>query len=71
MESTSEKQKTLVGVFHDLPETLKAWEVVKKIASGNGEVNFYYMLIDYRGLKLNYILCFKFWPLSESSLLCP
>ncbi|KAL5266116.1 hypothetical protein ACHWQZ_G006686 [Mnemiopsis leidyi] len=37
MESTSEKQKTLVGVFHDLPETLKAWEVVKKIASGNGE----------------------------------
>ena len=38
MESNSEKQKTLVGVFHDLPETLKAWEVVKKVASGNGEV---------------------------------
>ena len=40
MDSTHHepKQKTLVGVFHDLPETLKAWEVVKKIATGTGEV---------------------------------
>ncbi|XP_063676778.1 mitogen-activated protein kinase kinase kinase 15-like isoform X4 [Bolinopsis microptera] len=39
MDSTHHepKQKTLVGVFHDLPETLKAWEVVKKIATGTGE----------------------------------
>jgi hypothetical protein len=39
MESFSEKQKTLIGVFPDVPECLRAWDVVKKVASGGGDVS--------------------------------
>ena len=39
MESSSEKQKILIGVFPDLPECRKAWEVVAKIASSGGDVS--------------------------------
>ena len=38
MESSSEKQKILIGVFPDVPECRKAWEVVTKIASSGGDV---------------------------------
>ena len=32
------RQKTLIGVFPDVPECLKAWEIVKKIASSGNDV---------------------------------
>ena len=60
-ESTSEKQKTLIGVFPDLPECLKAWDVVKKIASSGGDVsvNNYY---DYKIYLYEFDKCFdNFW----------
>ena len=41
MESFTEKQKTLVGVFPDLPECQKAWEIVKKLASSGSDVSVY------------------------------
>ena len=28
---TTERQRTLVGLFPNLPEPLKAWEVVKRV----------------------------------------